>query len=166
MKSPEKLRRKIRLASSCTRSAYSRRGLEEGAGVRGLLAFRSQGGSQWHLTDHHGYAWCGVPPGSLQMREGEPRLWIETADQDRCQTCRRIAPIPVIFQRLRRGKALSERVVARRAPDRARRTGGSWAWFDPGTTSRQYWGEVVPGTPRPRPPGSSPASAPPDEPTP
>ena len=130
----------------------------------GLLCYRSAYGTQWHLTDVHQFAWCGVPPGSLALRAGE--LWIETADQDRCHTCWRIAPIPVIFQRLRRGKALSERVVAARALRRAQRAGGNWEWFDPGTTSRRYWGELGTGTPRPRPLGSSPASAPPDEPTP
>lgn len=120
----------------------------------GFVCYRSQGGTQWHVPDAHGFAWCGLPPGSLALREG--KLWTQTPDQDRCQTCHRLAPMDFEFIRWRGGKALSERVVENPRPRRARRTDGSWAWPDPGTTLRQYWGELGKGTPKPRRPVSYP----------
>lgn len=124
----------------------------------GFVCYRSRGGRQWHIPDEHGFAWCGLPKGSMEMLQGEP--WSETPDQDRCQTCRRLAPLPFEFIRLRDGKRLSERVVEHPRPRRGRRAGDSWAWSDPGTRTLRFWGELGTGTPRRHPPETNPDAGP------
>ena len=85
-------------------------------------AFHSQGGTQWHLLDEHGFSWCGVRPDSIYMRQG--RKWGEIPDPDRCQSCRRLAPFPTLFIRKVLGrKVLAERVVVHPRQHRGPRTG-------------------------------------------
>lgn len=72
--------------------------------------FHSQGGTQWHLLDEHGFSWCGLRPEQIYMRQS--RIWGQTPDPERCQSCRRLAPFPTFLVRKMRGRrVLAERVV-------------------------------------------------------
>ena len=119
-----------------------------------VLAYRSQGGTQWHILDPFGCSWCGLLPGSLYVRESQ--RWLDTPDQDKCQTCRRIAPIPLILVRRRKDRTLSERVVTPPGPKRVRPGARSWAYRDRSTSPQSSWGGLETGNATPDPPDSGP----------
>src|SRR3990167_1676863 len=127
--------------------SYGTCGGWEGAGVRGILCYRSAYGTQWHLMDEHGFSWCGLAPNSVELREAQG--WDQTADQDRCHKCSRFAPLPVTFYRVRRGRLISERVVTLGAPYRGRLARDTWAYAGRTSSPRRSVGESGRGTATP-----------------